>query len=81
MYDAALPWNNARHRPAPARPNQHHVRAAEMWDDLDMPAHVPPDLATTMSLIHEPLVAAGLELGTVVGEDIGCLFFPSSRSQ
>ena len=42
-----------------------------MRDDFDMLAHIPPDLAPAMGLVHEPLVAAGLVLGPVVGQDIG----------
>jgi hypothetical protein len=40
-------------------------------DNLDMLADIPADLSTTMGLVHELLIAAGLELGTVVGQDIG----------
>ena len=64
-------WDDPWHRPARSRPNQHHVRAAEMRDDLDMLSDIPADFATAMGLIHELLVAAGLELGPVVGQDIG----------
>ena len=71
MDDASPTGNNPRHRPAPARPHQHHVRAAEVRDHLDMLAHVPPDFSTAMGLVHEFLVAAGLKFGPVVGQDIG----------
>jgi hypothetical protein len=36
-----------------------------------MLADIPADLSAAMGLVHEPLIAAGLELGTVVGQDIG----------
>jgi hypothetical protein len=42
-----------------------------MRDHFNMPPHVPPHFTTAMGLVHEPLVAAGLELGPVVGQDIG----------
>ena len=69
MHDATLPGNNLRHRPAVHRPHQHHVRAPEMRDDFDMLAHIPADFSTAMSLVHELLVAAGLEFGTIIGQD------------
>ncbi len=42
-----------------------------MRNDFDMLAHVPADFATAVGLFDEFLVAAGLVLGPVVGQDIG----------
>jgi hypothetical protein len=38
--------------------NQGHVGVADMRDDLDMPAHLPPDFTTAMGFFHELLMAA-----------------------
>jgi hypothetical protein len=42
-----------------------------MRNHLDMLANVPADFPTALGLIHEFLIATGLKLGPVVGQDIG----------
>jgi hypothetical protein len=42
-----------------------------MRDYLDMFSHIPTDFTTAMGLVDILLVAAGLKLGPVVGENIG----------
>ena len=41
-----------------------------MRDDFDVFANVPANLAPAMGLFDKPLVAAGIVLGPVVGQDI-----------
>ena len=71
MHDTAPPGHNPRHHPPMPSPYQGHVRAAVMRDHLDVFSHVPADFSTAMGLVKILLVAAGLELLPVIGQDIG----------
>jgi hypothetical protein len=57
------------------RPRPAHTKS--MWgatvvrNDLNVLPHVPADLAPAMDLVNLLLIATGLELDSVIGQDIG----------
>ena len=70
MNYAAPPRHDLRHHPPVSGPNQRHVRAPVVGDDFDVLSHVPADLAPAMGLANISMVAGGLELGSIFGQDI-----------